>query len=42
MATEQSGFPTLIPALITKVNIGDVNPLGLCLLNCLFLHRTTG
>lgn len=29
MATEQSGFPTLVPALITKVNIGDVNPLGL-------------
>ncbi|EYE89964.1 uncharacterized protein EURHEDRAFT_534610 [Aspergillus ruber CBS 135680] len=28
MATEQSGFPTLVPALITKVNIGDVNPLG--------------
>ncbi|KGO77077.1 Uncharacterized protein family UPF0311 [Penicillium italicum] len=29
MATERfSGFPTLVPALVTKVNIGDVNPLG--------------
>jgi hypothetical protein len=28
MAKELSGFPSLKPAIITKVNIGDVNPLG--------------
>lgn len=28
MSTELSGFPRLVPAIVTKVNIGDVNPLG--------------
>ena len=28
MTEELSGFPTLKPAIITKVNIGDVHDLG--------------
>ncbi|RYP71297.1 hypothetical protein DL771_004874 [Monosporascus sp. 5C6A] len=28
MAQQPSGFPSLKPAIITKVDIGDVNPLG--------------
>lgn len=28
MSAELSGFPTLKPAIITKVDIGDVNDLG--------------
>ncbi|KAF2710680.1 hypothetical protein K504DRAFT_523579 [Pleomassaria siparia CBS 279.74] len=29
MAEELSGFPTLVPAIITKVHIGEVNPLDI-------------
>ena len=29
MSPTHSGFPTLEPAIICKVNVGDVNPLGM-------------
>lgn len=28
MSADVSGFPSLVPAIVTKVHIGDVNPLG--------------
>jgi hypothetical protein len=28
MAETLSGFPSLVPAIVTKVNIADANPLG--------------